>query len=103
MRNVFSQLWNDDNGVVGLEYLILATILGLGLIVGITTVTAALNAEYSELAQSITNLNQGWSSEGFSNCVATKAGGAATDNLQFDGDIVNTTPNALDVTDDLCN
>lgn len=79
MRNLFSQLWNDDNGVVGLEYLILATILGLGLIVGITTVTSALNAEYVELANAISSLSQEYSSDGFSTCVAFKEGSATTD------------------------
>lgn len=79
MQNVFAQLWNDDEGIVALEYLILATILGLGLIVGITGLTAALNAEFTELANAILQLNQSFSYNTFSNCVSSSTGGAATD------------------------
>ena len=65
MRNLFAKLWEDDDGVVTLEYLVLATILGLGVIVGVTAVTAALNVELSELAGAISGLNQDYTSAGF--------------------------------------
>jgi len=66
MRKLFSKLWKDDDGVVTLEYLVLATILGLGVIVGVTAVTNALNTELSELAGAISGLNQDYTSAGFS-------------------------------------
>ena len=79
MQNLFSQLWNDDEGIVALEYLILATILGLGLIVGITALTGALNAEYQELSVAILGLNQSYTTVGFSNCLATHLGSDVRD------------------------
>jgi len=77
MRNLFSKLWKDDAGIVTLEYLVLGTILALGLIVGVTAVTAQLNSELSEFGNAIGGLNQNYSSSGFSNCVATHDGSGA--------------------------
>jgi Flp pilus assembly pilin Flp len=102
MRNVFSQLWNDDNGVVGLEYLVLATIIGLGLIVGVTTVAIAVATEYNELAQSITNLNQGWTSDTFTTCVASKQGASTADQSTYLGDVITTPATTVQIDDDLC-
>ena len=69
MNNMHS-LWNDDAGTVYLEYLILATILGLGVIVGVASLRSALTAEYVELSSSILALDQGISVDGLSTCVA---------------------------------
>jgi Flp pilus assembly pilin Flp len=79
MRNLFLRLWNDQDGILYAEYLILATILVLGLIVGVTAVTAALNAEFTELAQAYLNLNQSYSTTSFSNCSSSHGGSATTD------------------------
>jgi len=79
MKNLFSKLWSDDAGVVTLEYLILASILALGLIVGVSGLTGVLNSELTELAQAISSINQSFSSTGYSNCVSSKAGSSATD------------------------
>ena len=56
MRN----LWNDDNGVVTLEYLILATVLGLGLIVGVAVLTESIKVELAELGEAIGALDQSY-------------------------------------------
>src|SRR5262249_17491979 len=79
MRKLFARLWNDQDGILYAEYLILATILVLGLIVGVSAVTAALNAEFTELAQAYLNLNQSFSTAAFSNCVSSHGGSNATD------------------------
>jgi pilus assembly protein Flp/PilA len=80
MRNLFSQLWADDNGIVALEYLILATILGLGLVVGVTALAAGLNSELTELSNAITGLSQAYETDTFSNCASSKQGSTVTDN-----------------------
>ena len=51
MRNLFVKMWKDDAGIVAFEYLLVATIIGLGLVVGLTAVSAALNAELDRTGQ----------------------------------------------------
>src|SRR5579884_2068547 len=61
MRNMMKKLWQDDAGIVALEYLLVATIIGLGLVVGLSNVEIALDTELTELANAITGLDQGYS------------------------------------------
>ena len=79
MRNLFLKLWKDDAGVVTLEYLVLGTFLGLALIVGVTTLASGINVELTELTNAILSFNQSYSSTGYSNCRANKAGSQAID------------------------
>jgi len=74
---MFAKLWNDESGVVAIEYLFLATIVGLGLVVGYAAVEAAINVELTELANAILALSQGYSINTQSNCKASKQGSAA--------------------------
>jgi Flp pilus assembly pilin Flp len=53
-------LWDDDAGIVALEYLLLATIVGLGLVVGMSALSEALNVELTELGNSILALDEGY-------------------------------------------
>lgn len=78
------QLWNDDAGIVALEYLLVATIVGLGLVVGLSSLEIALDNELIELANAITALDQTYSfatvnASGASGVTATKLGTNATD------------------------
>jgi Flp pilus assembly pilin Flp len=80
MRKMFQKLWQDDAGIVALEYLLVATIVGLGLVVGLSNLEIALDVELSELANAITALDQGYSFVGvMSNNGSYKAGTCATD------------------------
>lgn len=76
---MIKKLWNDESGIVGLEYLVLATLIALALIVGANGVGVALNAEYNELANAILTINQTYSYSGYSTCTATVVGSATTD------------------------
>ena len=69
---MFAKLWNDEAGVIAVEYLFLVTIVGLGLVVGFSTLEGAINVEYTELSNAILALSQGYT-------VSTKQGSAATD------------------------
>ncbi len=60
MRKMLLQLWQDDAGVVSLEYLLVATIIGLGLVVGLSNLEIALDTELTELANAITALDQSY-------------------------------------------
>jgi Flp pilus assembly pilin Flp len=79
MRNLFLKLWKDDEGIVALEYLLVATIVGLGLVVGLANLEGALNAELTELANAISALSQGYVIGCQSGCKATKDGHDAID------------------------
>jgi Flp pilus assembly pilin Flp len=93
VRDLLWTLWRDDAGVVALEYLLLATIVGLGLVVGLAAVENALNSELTELANVIMVLDQSYSFAGLAvgpsvsssgsggqfNAFAFKSGSAAFD------------------------
>ena len=76
---MFAKLWNDESGIVAMEYLLLATIVGLGLIVGLGALEGALNAELTEVANAILGLSQAYTIETQSNCKAIKIGSSAVD------------------------
>src|SRR5258707_999162 len=79
MRKMFSKMWNDDAGIVALEYLLVATIVGLGLVVGLANVSIALNSELTELGQAILALDQGYFIAAQSSCGGMKSGSSASD------------------------
>jgi Flp pilus assembly pilin Flp len=64
--NLFSKLWNDDAGIVALEYLLVSTIVGLSLVVGLGAVAFGVNAELTELAQALSAINQSYGISGIS-------------------------------------
>jgi len=76
---MLKNLWNDDAGIVALEYLLVATIIGLGLVVGLQAVGRSLNTELVELADAINAIDQTYSYNGWSTCGASKSGSAVTD------------------------
>jgi Flp pilus assembly pilin Flp len=76
---MFAKLWNDEAGVIAVEYLFLVTIVGLGLVVGFGNLEGAINVEYTELASAILALNQSYSVANQSGCKGSKGGSNATD------------------------
>ena len=98
---MIKKFWNDDAGIVALEYLLVATIIGLGLVVGLQAVSRALSTELVELADAINAIDQTYSYNGFSTCGASKAGSAASDT--YNGmTIGGTTPTAVDIHQLVC-
>jgi len=79
MRKLFVSMWKDDAGIVAFEYLLVATIIGLGLVVGLSAVSVALNSELTELAQAILALDQSYAYATQSTCVSQKNGSSAQD------------------------
>lgn len=103
---MLKKLWNDDAGVVTLEYLVLGTFLGLALIVGVTAVAASLNGELSELSQAIGTFNQNYSSTSYANCSAQAGGSSSTgDVANASNDITNSATGTITavINDELCN
>ena len=76
---MFAKLWNDEAGIVGIEYLFLATIVGLGLVIGFANLEGAINSEFTELSSAILALSQGYEISSQSGCKGTKQGSRVTD------------------------
>ena len=57
---MLKNLWNDDAGIVAIEYLFVATIVGIGVTVGLENARVGINVELSELSEALMGLNQGY-------------------------------------------
>jgi len=74
------RLWNDDAGaLIASEFLFVATILVIGIIVGLSSVRVAVVAELAEFANAILALSQGYSLSGIIGCCAETDGSQAID------------------------
>ena len=87
---MLQRLWKDDAGfVVSTELVLVATILVIGMVVGLATVRNAVVQELGDVAQAIGNINQSYSYEGVSgrDGSSATAGSDFLDNVDFcDGD-----------------
>ncbi len=64
-KNLLSDFLNDDRGmIVSAELMIIMTVGIIALVVGISTVTSALNSEYTDIANALTGLNQSYNVSG---------------------------------------
>ena len=58
MRRVIKRLWNDDRGaLIATEWLFVATIIVIGLVVGLVYIRNAVTSKLSEFAQAIMYIN----------------------------------------------
>src|SRR4051794_10565069 len=93
MSNLLQKLWKDDCGaLISMEFLFVATILVIGVIVGLANVRDAVNTELSELANAILALSQGYVLSGQSGCGAQTDGSSAVDTPSTVADPINTPP-----------
>jgi len=75
-----TKLWNDDCGaLIAAEFLFVATILVIGIVVGLVSVRNAVVHELVELGNAFLALSQGYSIGGLSGCCATVDGSQAID------------------------
>lgn len=80
--NLLSRLWQDQSGaVVSAELVIIATILVLGAIVGLTTVRDQVVQELGDLAAAVASLNQSYSFSGITGHHSSTAGSIFSDLL----------------------
>lgn len=57
--NIFTALWNDENGfIVSAEIVLVGTILVLGVIVGLTELSFGVNQELEDLGSAVGSINQ---------------------------------------------
>jgi hypothetical protein len=84
MKTAFVRLWNEDFGaIVSAEIMLIATILVIGVIVGLKSVRDSVVTELADVAQAIANVNQSYSYSGTSGHHAFTAGAAFTDQADF--------------------
>jgi Flp pilus assembly pilin Flp len=86
---MLKKLWKDEAGLVTLEYLFAATIIVIGLTVGLVVLKNSINAELTELGDAITSLSQTYSFSGqaFGSCAST--GGSAATDTNGDSDLTS--------------
>lgn len=102
---MFRKLWTDDTAaLIAAEYLFVATILIIGIVVGLTSVRDAINTELAELANAYLALSQGYVISGQVGCSAASDGSQAIDTPALVTDPANTAPAIPSVIDALpCN
>jgi Flp pilus assembly pilin Flp len=80
MKHLMSKLWKDDGGaLIAAEYLFVASIVGIGIVVGLTGVRNAINAELTVLGDAYLALNLSYTISGVTGCGASVAGSEAID------------------------
>lgn len=78
------RLWKDDRGVViSSELVFVATILVIGLVVGMAALRDAVTAELSDVAGAIQDVNQGYTVNGVQGHSAATAGFDYADQIDF--------------------
>jgi hypothetical protein len=101
MQQMFNKLWSDDRGVLeAIEFLLTASILVFGLVVGLTAVRNAITAELEMLANAILAINFSFSVGGLSGCCSSVQGSQAIQTPQLVTPHVCTPPipSIIDVT-----
>ena len=77
-------LWKDETGaIVSAEIMLVATILVIGVIVGLKSVRDSVVTELADVAQAFANVNQSYSYSGVAGHHAFTAGGLFTDLSDF--------------------
>lgn len=80
MCSLMRHLWNDDTGaLIAAEYLFMATILVIGVIVGFASIRDSINTEFAELGNSFLALSQGYVISGQSGCCSLVDGSQTVD------------------------
>ena len=80
MKHLINRLWRDDRGALfAAEYLIVATIVGIGVTVGLTGVRNAVNDELTELGNAYLSISQGFGYSGQKVCCAYVDGSQSVD------------------------
>src|ERR1041385_5639749 len=78
------RLWKEEAGaIVSAEIMLVATILVIGVIVGLKSVRDSVVTELADVAQAIANINQSFSFSGVSGHHAFTAGSAFFDLADF--------------------
>lgn len=81
---MLKKLWNDEAGaLLSAEFVLLATILVIGSIVGLKAVQTSVVAELADVGQAIANINQSYSYRATTGHVSSSGGASFTDTADF--------------------
>ena len=82
--HMLKRLWNDEGGaIISAELVLVATILVIGMIVGLKSVRDAVVSELADVGQAISAINQSYRYGGVSGHFAQTMGSAFQDNFDF--------------------
>ncbi|EAQ80141.1 hypothetical protein [Blastopirellula marina] len=100
---LLKRVWNDEAGfIVSTELILIATIVVIGLIVGLSAVRDAVTSELSDVAGAIQDLDQSYTLYGVTGHSAAVSGsdfGDATDFCDSNGDPVGGIDNCIVIDD----
>ncbi|MCE9607109.1 MAG: hypothetical protein K8U03_19670 [Planctomycetia bacterium] len=84
MKTIINRLWAEQTGaIVSAEVMLVATILVLGVIVGLKSVRDSVVTELADVAQAVSNVNQSYCYSGVSGHAASSGGGHYQDQADF--------------------
>lgn len=84
MMGICQRLWSEEQGaIVSAEIMLVATILVIGVVVGLKSVRDSVVTELADVAQALANVNQSYSYSGTSGHHAFTAGGHFADRADF--------------------
>ena len=84
MKSNFLRLWAEQDGaIVSAEIMLVASILVIGVIVGLTSVRDSIVTELADVGQALANLNQSYSYSGAAGHHVFSGGGRFNDNADF--------------------
>jgi hypothetical protein len=84
MKNNLIRLWNEETGaIVSAEIMLVATILVLGVIVGLKSVRDSVVTELADVAQAVANVSQSYHFSGVDGHCAKSGGGCYEDKQDF--------------------
>jgi Flp pilus assembly pilin Flp len=81
---MLKNFWNDDAGaIVASEIILIATILVIGIVTGLSSVRDAVIEELADVGAAIGSVNQSYTVQGSTSHSATAAGSAFADQTDF--------------------
>lgn len=84
MKILFGRFWREEHGaIVSAEIMLVASILVIGVIVGLSALRDSVVTELADVAQALANVSQSYSFSGVSGHHAFSGGGAFTDLADF--------------------
>ena len=64
MHDRFGQMWNEEDGVLSFEWVVLVTLLVLGIVAGLAAARDAVIDELGDVAEAVLAFDQSFSLEG---------------------------------------
>lgn len=60
MKKLFARMWREDDGVLSFEWILLVTLLTIGIVSGISAARDAIIDEFGDVAQAMLSLDQSY-------------------------------------------